>query len=42
MKKQWRQPELEILDISMTLHGNGKGKDNGKGHGYDDGPGMGP
>lgn len=24
MKKEWKQPELEILDINMTMGGPGK------------------
>lgn len=43
MKKTWTQPELEVLDMSMTMGGpngiypdrNGKGSNNGKGHEMD-------
>ena len=50
MKKQWKKPELEVLDISMTMsngkgHGNGNNNGNNNngnapGHGYDAGPGR--
>jgi hypothetical protein len=46
MKKVWKKPELEILDIQETMGSNGKGHgkdpDTAPGHGYDAGPGMGP
>ncbi|MCM3568233.1 paeninodin family lasso peptide [Neobacillus mesonae] len=48
MRKVWKKPELEILDIKHTMaNGNGYGHDKhdgttAPGHGYDDGPGMGP
>ena len=45
LKKEWKKPELEVLDVSMTMsngkgHGNGNnnGNDNNgndAGHGYD-------
>jgi hypothetical protein len=45
MKKVWKKPELEILDIAETMgNRNGQGHDGPPppGHGYDNGPGMGP
>ena len=50
LKKEWKRPELEVLDVSMTMS-NGKGHNNGNnngnnnngnapGHGYDAGPGR--
>ena len=32
MKKEWKKPELEVLDISMTMS-NGKGHSNGNNNG---------
>ena len=32
MKKEWKKPDLEVLDFSMTM-GNGKGNDNGNANG---------
>ena len=51
LKKEWKRPELEVLDVSMTMS-NGKGHNNGNnngnnnngnapGHGYDSGNGPG-
>lgn len=52
LKKCWRRPELEVLEIKLTMRtcgSNGKGhkpgmgnSGNAPGHGYDAGPGMGP
>ena len=30
MKKEWKKPELEILDINLTM-GNNNGQNNGNG-----------
>ena len=43
MKKVWEKPEIEILDVSLTMKGSGKGHHGGgedEGHhggGHDDG-----
>ena len=38
MKKEWKKPEIEILDVSLTMH-NSQGCINGKGHDKDIGKG---
>lgn len=47
MKKVWKKPVLEVLDMNKTMGSNGNGHikhdpNTAPGHGYDDGPGMGP
>lgn len=39
LKKVWRKPEIEILDVRLTMKGHGGGGGNGGGHG---GGGKGP
>lgn len=51
MKKEWKQPKLEVLDVNMTTsngigHNNGNNNGNNNngnapGHGYDSGNGPG-
>lgn len=39
MKKEWNKPEIEILDVRLTMKGwSGGGKGNGKGNGGGKGP----
>lgn len=34
MKKEWKKPELEVLDINQTMGNNGQNNGNGNGFGH--------